>query len=233
MLSLFLSIAFLCKFRYHFCGALYSFFGKFFACRNAWTIQKESHQSKYNSRTLPFLQRRPSSHFKNTGLRSESLFASAAQREFHLLQENKWCVFCKSVYAARHRIIQSAPLRIVYISFNLFEYSRGTLSHTIFHCILLHLLNQYSFLVVLSRYLCKTTLYFANYYSGPFGPSFIVQNCIAVILRRCLYQSFPAPAQDTEILSPAHFPQAANRRLSLPKVSAAAALLQTVTAFVV
>lgn len=179
---------------------------------------------------FPSFSGRPSSHFKTLVCVLNRFSLQRLKGNSHSPQENKWCVFCKSVYAARHKELSRAcPLEssIYHLICSKIIMSRS--SHIIFHRILLCILNQSSFLVVLSRYLCKTTLYFANYYSGPFGPSFIVQNWYRCHPAQMLYQSFPAPAQGhTEFCRPAHFPQAANRRLSLPKVSAAAALLQTV-----
>ena len=193
-------------------------------------IQTESHQSKYNSRTLPFLQRQTVIAFQNTGLRSESLFASAAQREFPFAAGKTSCVFLqKRLCRASQEFSSARPSKSSACRLICFKISSGRLSHTIFYRILLYLLSKHSFLVVLSRYLCKTALYFANYCAGPSGPSFIVQNWYRRHPAQMLYQSFPAPAQGhTEFCRLAHFPQAANRRLSLPKVSAAATLLQTV-----
>ena len=179
---------------------------------------------------FPSFSGRPSSHFKTLVCVLNRFFASAAQREFPFAAGKQVvCFLQKRLCRASQELSRARPLESSIYRLICLKIAVGRLSHTIFHCILLHLLNQYSFLVVLSRYLCKTTLYFANYYSGPFGPSFIVQNWYRCHPAQMLYQSFPAPAQGhTEFCRPAHFPQAANRRLSLPKVSAAAALLQTV-----
>ena len=179
---------------------------------------------------FPSFSGRPSSHFKTLVCVLNRFSLQRLKGNSHSLQENKWCVFCKSVYAARHKEFSRAhPSKLSTCRLICLKIAAGRLSHIIFHCILLHLLSQHSFLVVLSRYLCKITLYFANYYAGSFGPDCIVQNWYRRHPAQMLYQSFPAPAQGhTEFCRLAHFPQAANRRLSLPKVSAAAALLQTV-----
>lgn len=192
-------------------------------------IQTESHQSKCDSRTLPFLQRQTVIAFQNTGLRSESLFASAAQREFPFAAGKQVvCFLQKRLCRASQEFSSARPSKSSAFRFCL-KIIVGRSSHAIFYLILLCILNQNSSLVILSRYLCVTALYFAIYCAGPSGPSFIVQNWYRRHPAQMLYQSFPAPAQGhTEFCRLAHFPQAANRRLSLPKVSAAAALLQTV-----
>lgn len=138
--------------------------------------------------------------------------------------------FAKAFMPRVTGIIQSAPLRIVYISFNLFEYSRGTLVpynislHFIafikpifFSCRIESLFVRNSF--VFCELLCRTVR-FKFYCSKLVSPS----PCADVI------PVFSGTSSRTHrILSPPHtHPQAANRRLSLPKVSAAAALLQTV-----
>ena len=179
---------------------------------------------------FPSFSGRPSLHFKTLVCVLNRFSLQRLKGNSHSLQEKQVVYFlqkrlCRaSQEFSRAHLSESSICRLICL-----KIAAGLSSHTIFYLILLCILNQDSSLVILSRYLYKMALYFANYHAGPIGPSCIVQNWYRRHPAQILYQSFPAPAQGhTEFCRPAHFPQAANRRLSLPKVSAAAALLQTV-----